>query len=1528
MCSARSFCPDTETEIYMLPKYLPSREGLYDPRFEHDGCGVGFVAHLKGEKSHGIVQKGIELLLNLRHRGAVGSEKNSGDGAGILTQMPDRFFRKVAGELGIELPGFGSYGVGVVFLPKDPEAYIECESIVEQCIRDAGLECLGWRRVPTDNAGLGESVSAVEPHVHQVFVKRAEGLDADAFERKLYVARKHAQALVGDSVIAGTENYYMPSLSCKTVVYKGQLVTEQLNGYFKDLSDPDFESALALVHSRFSTNTFPSWQLAQPFRYLAHNGEINTLRGNINWMRARESMLVSELFSEEELEKIYPFMINDISGSDSSILDNAVELLTLAGRSLPHVLMMMIPEAWEKDSEMDAGRRAFYAYHATFMEPWDGPASVAFTDGKFIGATLDRNGLRPSRYCLSTDNILVMASEQGALEFPPEEILLKGRLQPGRMFLADLEAGRIIPDEEIKALIASEHPYGDWVEEKRIELDDLELNRELTQPDHETVLQRQKCYGYTQEDLKIILTPMANEAYEATGSMGNDASLSVLSNRSVNLFNYFHQLFAQVTNPPIDPIREESVMSLRSLIGQQGNLFDQSGENRKFIELPQPVLTNVQLEKLRGVDRLGFRAKTISILFDAEVKGALESALERIEAEGLEAVESGWTVLILSCRGTDRKQAPVPSLLATSALHHHLIRHGVRTECGIVVETGEAREIHHFATLIGYGANAINPYLAFETIEDMRRRGMIDEKISGEKAVENYIHAVGKGIYKVMSKMGISTVRSYTGAQIFEALGLSEAVVERYFSGTPSRLGGIGLETIEEEALLNHRNAYPEEETEENDLEAGGTYYYREGGESHLLRPEVIFLLQQSTRTNSYETYRKYTALVNDQKEHLFTLRGLLEFVKMDPIPIEEVESVEAIRKRFATGAMSYGSISEEAHTTLAIAMNRIGAKSNTGEGGEDSRRFAPLANGDSMNSAVKQVASGRFGVTSDYLVHAREIQIKMAQGAKPGEGGQLPGHKVDEAIGRTRHSTPGVGLISPPPHHDIYSIEDLKQLIHDLKNANTAARISVKLVSEVGVGTVAAGVAKAHADVVLISGYDGGTGASPQTSIKHAGLPWELGVAETHQTLVKNGLRSRITVQTDGQIRTGRDAAVAALLGAEEWGIGTSALVVEGCVMMRKCHLNTCPVGIATQDKELRKHFRGKPEYIVNYVTFMAQELREIMAELGFRSVAEMIGRVDKLAPRTGVDHWKAKYLQLERLLYQMHVRSNDTSFCSTAQDHGTEEVLDNELIALSKPALEEAMPVRAAIVIRNIHRSVGTMLSSEVTRKYGEAGLGEDTVYFKAEGSGGQSFGAFVTKGITFEIEGDANDYFGKGLCGGKLILYPPKGSIFKAHENVIVGNVAFYGATGGEAYICGLAGERFCVRNSGARVVVGAVGDHGCEYMTAGRVVILGAVGRNFAAGMSGGIAYVYGGEELRRGHVNSAMVELEALEEPEECEEVRQMIEKHVYYTRSPEGAEILREWEKAKARFVKVMPRDYKRALAALPRRRDEQDVTA
>jgi glutamate synthase domain-containing protein 2/glutamate synthase domain-containing protein 1/glutamate synthase domain-containing protein 3 len=1507
----------------MQAQYLPKKEGLYDPEFEHDACGVGFVAHLKGEASHYIVQKGIELLINLEHRGAVGAEKNSGDGAGILTQMPDKFLRRVLKVRNITLPKYEHYGIGVVFLPKDPEAYAECKTIVENSIEELGQECLGWRRVPTSNESLGESVKVIEPYIHQVVVKRDPNLDdVEAFERKLFVIRKYVQTQVTASDVRGTQYFYMPSMSYKTISYKGQLITEQLPLYFPDLNEPDYESAIALVHSRFSTNTFPSWPLAQPFRYIAHNGEINTLRGNINWMRARQSMLESELFTQDELDKIYPYLINEAKGSDSSVLDNVIELLTLAGRKLPHVMMMMIPEAW-KDEEMDEKRRAFYEYHATIMEPWDGPASVAFTDGKIIGATLDRNGLRPSRYSLTKDNILVMASEQGALEFANDEIVLKGRLQPGKMFIADLQAGRIIVDDEIKADISNGHDYGKWIEKQKINLDNLTLNHEVKQPNHKTILTRQKCFGYTQEDLKVILTPMANTAYEATGSMGNDAALSVLSNASINLYNYFHQLFAQVTNPPIDPIREESVMSLTSYIGPQGNLFEEIDKNRKFIKLNSPILTNEQFEKLRGISEFNFRAKTISILFDSTKSGSLKTALDLVIKQASDAVKDGYEVIILSTRGIDKKKAAIPSLLATSAVHHHLISEGIRTNCGLVIETGEAREIHHFATLIGYGANAINPYLAFETIEDMRKRKMIDETITQEKAVQNYITAIGKGIFKIMSKMGISTIRSYTGAQIFEAVGLSQNLVDNYFEGTPTRLEGIDIDTIEEETLLCHAIAYPNDIIEANDLPVGGHFAYRQRGENHLFTPETIFLLQNSTKNNDYKTYKQYAKLIDEPQEAYVTLRSLLDFKRHEPIDINEVESVDSIITRFATGAMSYGSISEEAHTTLAIAMNSIGAKSNTGEGGEDASRF-----GTNKNSKIKQVASGRFGVTANYLINSEEIQIKLAQGAKPGEGGQLPGHKVDEVIGRTRHSTPGVGLISPPPHHDIYSIEDLKQLIHDLKNANTNARINTKLVSEVGVGTIAAGVAKAHSDVVLISGFDGGTGASPQTSIKHAGLPWELGLAETHQTLVKNGLRSRIVVQTDGQLRTGRDIAIATLLGAEEWGIATAALVVEGCIMMRKCHLNTCPVGIATQDKDLRAKYKGDPEHIVNYIKFIAQDLREVMASLGFRTIDEMVGRTDKLKARAGVTHWKAKHLQLDRLLYRVHLRSDDTAFNTTCQDHGLTTALDNELIKLAQPAIKNAKAIKEEIKLRNINRTVGTMLSAEMTHKYGEEGLSDDTIHFKATGSGGQSFGAFVNSGITFEVEGDANDYFGKGLCGGKLILYPPSDATFEANENVILGNVSFYGATSGESYIYGLAGERFCVRNSGAKVVVGAIGDHGCEYMTGGRVVILGEIGKNFAAGMSGGIAYIYDENNNLAQRINDGMVDLDKIETAKDENEVKGMIENYIKYTSSKEASEILDNWETNKDKFIKVMPVDYKRVLANLKRRKDEQDVTA
>ncbi|NKQ40819.1 MAG: glutamate synthase large subunit [Sulfurovum sp.] len=1494
----------------MSLKCYPCKEGLYDPEFEHDACGIGFVAHLKGKQSHEIVSKGIELLINLEHRGAVGAESNSGDGAGILTQMPDKFMRRAARQAGIkeELPPFGEYGVGMVFIPRDPDAYSETQSIVEQCIEEMGQECLGWRKVPTCNDSLGDTVKSVEPIVKQVFIKKAKGIDKEAFERKLFVIRKYAQARVTESPIRGTAYFYMTSMSYKTIVYKGQLITEQLPLYFADLGDPEYESAIALVHSRFSTNTFPSWPLAQPFRYLAHNGEINTLKGNINWMRARQSLLRSKLFTEDELNKIYPYLINKKSGSDSSVLDNVVELLTLAGRSLPHVMSMMIPESW-KYEELSAKRRAFYEYHATFMEPWDGPASVAFTDGKLIGATLDRNGLRPSRYSLTKDDILVMASEQGTLEFPAEDIVLKGRLQPGKMFLADLEQGRIIPDDEIKDKLADAYPYEDWIAKQKINLDDLLLNEEIHQPNHETVLQRQKCYGYTVEDLKTIITPMANDAYEATGSMGNDAALAVLSHKSINLYNYFHQLFAQVTNPPIDPIREESVMSLTSYIGSQGNLFQEVDEERKFIKLSSPILTNEQLVKLKGIDIFHFRAKYISILFDAHIEGALAKAVERIKKEASQAITDGYKMLILSTRGISEEKAPVPTLLATSAVHQHLITEGTRTSCGLIIESAEPREIHHFATLIGYGANAINPYLAFETIEDMRTRKLIREDLSHDEAVDNYITAIGKGIYKIMSKMGISTIRSYTGAQIFEAVGLGDEMIEKYFKGTPSRIGGINIDTLEKETLLCHGLAFPKHMVESRRIGVGGQYSYRQRGEKHLLTAENIFLLQQSTRTDSYDIYKKYSKTIDKPGEDFITLRGLLEFKNQRPVPLDEVEPIEGIMKRFATGAMSYGSISKEAHETMAIAMNSIGAKSNTGEGGEDAGRF-----GTERNSKIKQIASGRFGVTANYLVNAEELQIKLAQGAKPGEGGQLPGHKVDKVIGATRHSTPGVGLISPPPHHDIYSIEDLKQLIHDLKNANVHARINTKLVSEVGVGTIAAGVAKAYSDVILISGFDGGTGASPQTSIKHAGLPWELGLSETHQTLVKNGLRGRVVLQTDGQLRTGRDIAIATLLGAEEWGIATSALIAEGCIMMRKCHLNTCPVGIATQDPELRAKYTGKPEYIVNFVKFLAMDLREVMAELGFRTINEMVGRVDKLKAKEQVSHWKAKYLHLDKLLHRMYVREEDNIFKNTEQNHGIEHALDNQLIASCRDAISKATPIKKEIKLRNINRTVGTMLSAYMTKKYGDKGLPEDTIYIKATGTCGQSFSAFANKGITFEVEGDANDYFGKGLSGAKLILYPPKESLFDAISTVIVGNVAFYGATRGEAYIYGMAGERFCVRNSGVKVVVGAVGDHGCEYMTGGRVVILGAIGNNFAAGMSGGVVYIYDEFDGYSRRINTEMVDLDCIETSEDEIEVKSMIENYIKYTGSKEAEAILANWENTKSKFIKVMPRDYKRVL--------------
>ncbi len=1496
--------------------------GLYDPRYEHDACGVGFIAALRSDASHSIIEKGIEILENLDHRGAVGAEKNSGDGAGLLSQMPHDFFRKEFDQLGKVLPEPGEYGAGIVFLPPEPSQRKWAMERFASIVEEMGQRIILWRDVPTNNSSLGKMVLAVEPDMAQVFIGRSDDCAGDeAFERRLYVIHKYAQKVIRGSGQPGSEYFYISSLSYKTITYKGMLTTSQLSAYFPDLHDPSFASRLALVHSRFSTNTFPSWPLAQPFRYLAHNGEINTLRGNINWMRARESIFESDLFTPDEIEKLLPII--DDSQSDSAILDNAVELLVLAGRPLPHVMAMLIPEAWASDAEMDERKRAFYEYHATLMEPWDGPASIAFTDGHIIGATLDRNGLRPSRYQVTYDGTLVMASEAGVLYYPPEEIEHKGWLQPGRMFVASLDEGRIIADAEIKEQLALARPYGEWLDKGKIELGELDDVPSPHQPDHETLVHRQIVYGYTEEDLDLIIHPMAVNGKEPIGSMGSDTPLAVLSDRPQNLYNYFYQLFAQVTNPPIDPIRESSVMSVVTFIGAQGHILHETEEHCRVIELPHPVLSNDELERLRKVNRNHFQSRNISTVFQAKSdEGNLEKAVKNICKQASEAVADNCNIIILSDREADKQHCPVPALLAVSAVHHHLIREGTRAKVGLIVETGSAREVHHFALLLGYGASAVNPFLVFESIEDMRLRGQLEDATPNAKAnteaeiaQENFKQAVSKGLQKIMSKMGISTLQSYIGAQIFEAVGLNNELMDAYFTGTASRLGGIGVHELERECLMRHLFAYPDQDTKASvRLDHGGAYMWRARGERHTFSPNTIHMLQQSTRTNDFDLFRKYTSLINHEAEDHNTIRGLLDFVETTPIPLEEVEPVEEIVKRFFTGAMSFGSISKEAHETIAIAMNRLGGRSNTGEGGEDPARFQPLPNGDSARSAIKQVASGRFGVTSNYLVNADEIQIKMAQGAKPGEGGHLPGTKVDKVIASVRHSTPGVGLISPPPHHDIYSIEDLAQLIYDLKNANNKARINVKLVSEVGVGTVAAGVAKGHAEAVLISGHDGGTGASPKSSIKHAGLPWELGLAETHQVLMRNDLRSRIVVQTDGRVMSGKDVAIATLLGAEEWGAATSALVVSGCVMMRQCQLNTCPVGVATQNPELRKNFTGKPEFLVNYFTFLAREMREFMAQLGFKTVNEMVGRVDMLKMRDNVGHWKAKYLKMDHLL-QPAKSPGCTAYQTEEQDFGMDSVVDHELIALSQPALQKGEKVKAEISIRNVQRTVGGMLSAEVTRAYGGEGLPDDTIHIKANGSAGQSFAAFGAKGITFEIEGEANDYFAKGLSGSKLILYPPKDSKFDPHTNAIAGNVAFYGATSGEAYIRGAGGERFCVRNSGAHVVVEQVGDNGCEYMTGGRVVILGPIGKNFAAGMSGGVAYLLDLDQKSTDRINTGMVDLEELTDSNEINEIKAMIERHVNYTGSRSAKALLDQWNPG--RLTKVMPRDYKRALAEL-----------
>jgi glutamate synthase (ferredoxin) len=1515
--------------IKMNINQLPAPQGLYHPQFEHDACGVGFIVHMKGRQSHDIVEQALTILVNLDHRGACGCETNTGDGAGILMQLPHKFLRKVAAEEGISLPEPGQYGVGMIYSSPDPAQREKSRRVFEQIVAEEGQQVLGWRDVPTDNSSLGNTAKASEPFMEQVFIQRAASLipsgspdlaDDITFERKLYVIRKRSHNAIRNPE---TDPWWYPcSLSCRTMVYKGMLMPVQVGQYYPDLHDPDLESALALVHSRFSTNTFPSWERAHPYRYIAHNGEINTLRGNINWMHARQSLFESDLFGDD-IKKIKPVI--NIDGSDSLIFDNALELLTLAGRSLPHAIMMMIPEPWTAHESMSDEKKAFYEYHSCLMEPWDGPASIAFTDGTMMGAVLDRNGLRPSRYYVTKDDLVIMASEAGVLPVEPERVALKGRLQPGRMFLVNMEEGCIIADEEIKTKIVTEHPYREWINQHMVELAQLKDapvgangHSPLQESDLTSVIQRQIAFGYTFEQLRILLAPMAKDGVEAIGSMGADTPLAVLSDRPKLLYDYFQQLFAQVTNPPIDCIREEIITSAETTIGAERNLLKPEPESCHLIELKTPILSNAELAKLKYVDEDGFKSITLPILFNPQegVKG-LERSLDKIFAEADKAIAEGINILILSDRGVDKNHAPIPALLAVSGLHHHLIREGTRTRIGLVLESGEPREVHHFAVLIGYGCGAINPYMAFETLEDMIQQGLLVD-VDHKTACKNFIKAVTKGVIKVASKIGISTLQSYRGAQIFEAIGLNQSVIDKYFTWTASRIEGADLEVIAREAILRHSHAFPDRDVNGHTLDVGGEYQWRKEGEAHLFSPETIHTLQKAVQSGNYDTYKHYARLVNEQNQKFFTLRGLLEFKPREPVSLEEVEPVEAITLRFKTGAMSYGSISKEAHEALAIAMNRIGGKSNTGEGGEDPERYTWTNDrGDSKNSAIKQVASGRFGVTSLYLSQAKEIQIKMAQGAKPGEGGQLPGKKVYPWIAKVRHSTPGVGLISPPPHHDIYSIEDLAELIHDLKNANRNARINVKLVSEVGVGTIAAGVAKAHADVVLISGHDGGTGASPQTSIKHAGLPWELGLAETHQTLVLNNLRSRIVVETDGQMKTGRDVVIAALLGAEEFGFSTAPLVTLGCIMMRVCHLNTCPAGIATQNPQLRENFIGDPEYTVNFMKFIAQEVRELMAQLGFRSLDEMIGRTDVLEPKQAIAHWKAKGIDLSKILYQPEVGPDVGRYCQIPQDHGLEKSLDmTVLLDLCKGAIEKGEPVKATLPIKNTNRVVGTILGNEITKRHWY-GLPEDTVQLHFQGSAGQSFGAFVPKGVTLELEGDANDYLGKGLSGGKIIVYPPKVSTFAAEDNIIIGNVAFYGATSGEAYISGIAGERFCVRNSGVNTVVEAVGDHGCEYMTGGKVVVLGPTGRNFAAGMSGGVAYILDEAGDFATRCNTSMVGLETLEDPEEISEIYQLIQNHVTYTGSRKGQKVLDHWEEMRPKFVKVMPRDYKRVLQAL-----------
>jgi glutamate synthase (NADPH/NADH) large chain len=1492
-------------------------DGLYRPDFEKDACGIGFVAHIRGEKSHRTIQDALTMLENMEHRGACGCEENTGDGAGILMQIPHEFYKQEAKKVNIDLPEFGKYGTGLVFFPKDEEKRKFCKDYIEEAAKKLNFTVLGYRKIETNNSTIGPSALAVEPIIEQLFVKPNFEFKEDIeLERKLYVLRAHTVREINYKM-DGKDHFYYTNLSCRTVIYKGQLTTYQVRQYYPELSNESMVSATAIVHSRFSTNTFPKWRLAQPFRFIAHNGEINTLRGNLNWMRTREHLLECDVFSKEEIEMFMPICYQD--QSDSASLDNVVELLYLAGRSLPHVIMMLIPEAWQDNEQMEEWKKAFYEFHDCIMEPWDGPASVCFTDGKIIGATLDRNGLRPSRFVVYKDGRVVMSSEAGALPTEEELVIQKGRLQPGKMFIINMEEGRIIEDTELKLKICTEYPYQQWLNKHKITFKDLpNSTKEEIRLSKNELLKQQLAFGYTSEDIKVIIEPMASTAYEPIGSMGTDTPLAVLSDQSQNISNYFKQLFAQVTNPPIDPIRERMVMSTFTTLGGASSLLTTSENHCKQIHIRQPILTNEDIAKLRYINHPDFKIITIHCLFPASGKsGSLERAIDKICLEAEEAIANGNNILILSDKGVDKDNAPIPSLIAVGAVHHHLIRTKTRIDCSLVVESGDIREVHQFATHIGFGASSINPYLAYETIIDLNKDKLKYLNYSDEKLIENYIKATSNGLLKVFSKMGISTYQSYHGSQIFEIVGLNRHVVEKCFNGTVSRIEGLGFDEIAKEALKRHALAYPDTENPNVRLEVGGNYQWKRRGEAHLFNPDSIHLLQYSTKKNDYKLFKQYTSLINNQNEKAITVRSLFDFdlTKANPISIDEVEPIENILKRFASGAMSFGSISYEAHATLAIAMNRIGAKSNSGEGGEDEIRFEKKTNGDWERSAIKQVASGRFGVTSYYLANADELQIKMAQGAKPGEGGQLPGHKVDEWIGRVRHSTPGVGLISPPPHHDIYSIEDLAQLIYDLKNANPNARINVKLVAEAGVGTVAAGVAKAKSDVILVSGYDGGTGASPISSIKHAGLPWELGLAEAHQTLVKNNLRSRVVLQTDGQLRTGKDLAVATLLGAEEWGIATAALVVMGCIMMRKCHLNTCPVGVATQDPILRERFTGDPQHVVNYFTFLAQELREVMAALGFKTINEMVGQAQLLKRRDNINHWKYKNLNLSSILYK-EIASDDVGlYKQMEQAHPKNDpILDHKLIQAAKDALESKKTTFAEFPIINTDRTVGAMLSYYISKKYKGDGLPSNTIHNKFVGSAGQSFGAFLAPGVYFELEGEANDYFGKGLSGGKLVVYPSSKAQFKASENIIIGNVAFYGATNGEAYINGMAGERFCVRNSGAKTVVEGIGDHGCEYMTGGIAVILGETGRNFAAGMSGGIAYIFDVNHTFEKNLNKEMVELENLD-TEDLLTLKTLIQNHQKYCNSSLAKNIIDNWELTQKQFLKVMPTDYKRVLA-------------